>query len=772
MWTHPFPMEAVIMKRYRYLGLFVVVFAIGCATMILPKETVLLSESRYNEMEQLMESRVNDMRTASTFELFHLCLAYSKVKRYDKLFPCLDELQQNIDEGDFLVYGSDNSALTSVLRGEAYMELGDYQKAKEETDRAYRLAKRDNASPELQVYSLTGAALVRALMGDRMAAERLAAELEARTVPENQMTRVSDKNIGLAKIYLALGDYHRALAAIRREQMNQPSTFGKFLVGNEFFTHWELPTEYIKNKCLLETGELAAAKAGYDQLLQTPQTRQNGDLYWLILTDRGRIAVAEGDREKAINLYMTAVEVIEQQRSSISTEASKIGFVGNKQDVYAHLVEQLVEVARFEEAFEYSERAKARALVDMLASKKGFQGGESSDTARLNDLLGELERVEMDSIVQKPEASSQQQAAVRSIVVEIKDEISDTNPELASLVTVNPPNLSEIQQLIPSDETLVEYFGTEDRLFAFVVTREGIRGLKLGATELEKEVDTFRKTLMVRDSKEFKVAGQTLYGVLIQPLEGMLTSKNLTIVPHGALHYLPFNALYAKEGFLIDSYTIRILPSGSVMKFLKGSNEDQAGTILAFGNPNLGDPIYDLPGAEKEAITITRAQPNSKLFTGKQATETSVKRFGEHFRYIHFATHATFHAEKPLTSGLLMAADGENDGTLTVGELYDLRLKADLVALSACETALGKVANGDDVVGFNRGFLYAGARSIVSSLWKVDDQATSILMQDFYKQLRKKNKREALRTAQLKVKNTYNSHPYFWAAFQITGAVE
>lgn len=760
------------MKSYNYLGLLVVMFTIGCAAMVLPKETVLLTESRYNEMEQLMEGRVNDLETASTFELFHLCLAYSKVKRYDKLFPCLEALQQNIDEGDTLVFGNDYSSVVSILRGEAYMELGDYQKAREETDRAYLLAKRGNAPAELKVYSLTGAALVRALMGDRLAAERLAAELEAKPVPLNQMTRVSDKNIGLAKIYLALGDYHRALAAIRREEKNQPSSFNKFLAGQEIFTLWELPTHYIKNKCLLETGELTAARAGYDKLLKIPQTRQSGDLYWLILSDRGRIAVAQGDREKAIDLYMTAVEVIEQQRSSINTEASKIGFVGNKQGVYADLVEQLVESARFEEAFEYTERAKARALVDMLASKRSFQGGESTDTTRLNNLLEELERIEMDSIVQKSEASSQHQAAVRGIVVEITDKISDTNPELASLVTVNPPKLSEIQRLIPSDETLIEYFGTKDKLFVFVVTREGIRGLTLDAPELTEEIDAIRKTLMLRDSKEFKVAGQTLYGELIQPLEGMIASKNLTIVPHGAIHYLPFYALYSGENFLIDNYSIRVLPSGSVMKFLKNSKKDQAGTILAFGNPNLGDPIYDLPGAEKEAIAVTRDQPNSKLFMRGQATETRAKQLGEHFRYVHFATHATFDAEKPLASGLLMTADGANDGVLTVGELYDLRLNADLVALSACETALGKVASGDDVVGFTRGFLYAGARSIVSSLWKVDDQATSILMQEFYKQLQIDDKREALRAAQLKVKNTYNSHPYYWAAFQITGAVE
>jgi CHAT domain-containing protein len=160
------------------------------------------------------------------------------------------------------------------------------------------------------------------------------------------------------------------------------------------------------------------------------------------------------------------------------------------------------------------------------------------------------------------------------------------------------------------------------------------------------------------------------------------------------------------------------------------------------------------------------------LLLRKQATETAIKRFGDQFRYIHFATHGTFDAEKPLSSGLLLSGDKENDGTLTVGELYDLRLPADLVTLSACETALGKVANGDDVVGFTRGFLYAGTSSIVSSLWKVDDQATSILMQQFYKSLKENDKRSALRTAQLKVKDTYNSHPYFWAAFQITGSVQ
>ena len=357
-------------------------------------------------------------------------------------------------------------------------------------------------------------------------------------------------------------------------------------------------------------------------------------------------------------------------------------------------------------------------------------------------------------------------------MVKIKDKISHTNPELASLVSVNPPSLSEIQQLIPSDETLLEYFGTGDKLFAFVVTREGIRGLKLEATGLEKEIDAFRKTLMLRDSNKFKVTGQILYGKLIQPLEGIITSENVTIVPHGALHYLPFNAVFGGDWYLVDKYSIRLLPSASIMIFLKDRSERHKGTLLAFGNPDLGDKSLNLPGAEREARAISKDMPNAVVLLKSQATETAFKSLGGKFRYIHFATHGTFDAEEPLTSGLLMAKDDENDGVLTVGELYDLRLNADLVTLSACETGLGRVANGDDVVGFTRGFFYAGASSIISSLWKVDDQATSMLMVEYYKSLKNNDKRTALRAAQLKIKATYNPHPYYWSAFQINGAVK
>jgi CHAT domain-containing protein len=349
-------------------------------------------------------------------------------------------------------------------------------------------------------------------------------------------------------------------------------------------------------------------------------------------------------------------------------------------------------------------------------------------------------------------------------------------------VSVIPPKVEELLKLIPADETLVEYFAADGQFYAFVLTNKGLKGFKLEGEQVGKDVELFRAYIQTSPEKIRGIKLQTggeqgadksnaLYATLIQPLKDSIKTKNLTIVPHGALHYLPFAALSDGKKYLIDSYNLRVLPSTSVLTFLKDQKSGHAGNLLAFGNPDLNDPSLDLPGAEAESTAIAAKVSGSTLFTKKQATETALKTVGGEYRYVHFATHGTFNPDEPLTSGLLLAADNQNDGTLTVRELYDLNLPADLVTLSACETALGKVANGDDVVGFTRGFLYAGTSSIVSSLWKVDDSATSELMQKFYGGLKKNTKRDALRSAQLYIKDKYNAHPYYWAAFQLTGNV-
>ena len=226
---------------------------------------------------------------------------------------------------------------------------------------------------------------------------------------------------------------------------------------------------------------------------------------------------------------------------------------------------------------------------------------------------------------------------------------------------------------------------------------------------------------------------------------------------------------------------------------------------MVFGNPDLGDARYNLGYAEEEAVTIAKEFSLAKVLLKTEATETAFKKIGGQFTYLHFATHGQFDSNSPLNSRLLLAKDAENDGLLTVGELYSLHLEADLVTLSACETGLGKINSGDDIVGLSRGFLYAGARSIVGSLWSVEDSSTAALMASFYKNLKTMSKVEALRQAQLNLihgsvnsdllarrgiggvgklgetpaakapaqdsasMSISTSHPYFWAPFILVG---
>lgn len=752
---------------------------------MVPKEVTLLSAAKYGELEQYMESKTSAVKKISNMDLWHLCSAYSKAKNYRKLTPCLDEMQDRVNAGNnqIIFFGSpvyDMKIDCPVMRAQAAIELGDYQAAIKDGLTAYQNAKSIEYSviPATKrlwlVQAIDVLGLAYALNGDHELALARARELSGLSTSYPYGIVGYAQKMGAAKIYMTLGDYNHAI----EELMWEGGIVSKALVNavvlatlqiDDIWSFVGLPRAYLTYKALLETGAIIKAKDGFDALLRVPQISENGEIYWMVLYERGRIADMEKEYALAIDLYARAITVIEEQRSTINTEVNKIGFVGDKQAVYRDIVDLLVGQNLYADAFNYAERAKSRALVDMLSFREQFSKTDIKHTSSA-DLIAKLNAAELESKRQDETASTGKANQRRAIAIKIKEEIGKVDPELASLVAVSAPKISEIQQMIPEGETLIEYFGSGDTYYTFIVTRNHIEGTKLRAENLRQKIESFRYNIMINDSTQFKDNGNALYEIIFKPIEEMLSTTNLTIVPHGILHYLPFNALSSKGGYLIDRYKIRILPSASVLKYLKIGDKNRPGGLIVFGNPDLGDLRYDLPFAQDEAINIAKESPNAKVLLREQASETAVKKYGGQFKFVHFACHGTFNTQKPLESGLMLTKDSENDGTLTVGELYGIRLPADLVTLSACETALGKVASGDDVVGFTRGFLYAGTSSIVSSLWKVDDKATSVLMREFYKNLNITDKRNALRSAQLYVRDSHNSHPYYWAAFQITGS--
>lgn len=753
----------------------------GCGAMYSTPMKLGLA-AQYGELERYMEAKYSSVEQANNFDLMYMCTAYSELKRYNKLSVCLDEVQRRIDRGDTdvnelgtkifdltWVYGSLNSRLL--------IEIGEYQKAIIQSQKTIKLIqgiKNYGAVSKRYNYinMLESLGLAYALNGQPKKAENCVSELETINT-SGYLYLTEHKCLSIIKINMALGRYDRARAAFEalknqsqfaEEKAKATFVFSMVLQVGEMWAFTDLPKNYSYYKMLLETGDVTQAKQGYDELLKIPQIKDNGPIYWMILFDRGRIAEQEGNIKQAIGFYGQAVDIIEQQRSTINTEASKIGFVGDKQTVYRHLIEALFSDKQYVSALEYIERSKSRALVDILATKKDF-AIQAGNEKQVRELLAVKEQREQEALVHNELVNA---GNTRSIVIKTNDQLRQQAPELASLISITSLSVSEIQKLIPVDETLVEYYYTDKYLFIFILTSQGLSAVRLDSGHLAEDIKNFRTAIENTSSGAHEQLARHLFSQLIKPIEGSLSSNKLIIVPHGALHYLPFYALHDGKDYLIERYSIRMLPSASMFKYLQRNKSEKPGDILAFGNPDLGDQKYNLVNAENEAVSVSKTLPHSKFFLRKDATETALKKYGEGFSYIHFATHGEFDPDKPLNSALLLAADSVSDGRLTVDKLYSMKLNADLVTLSACETGLGKISNGDDVVGLTRGFLYAGSSSIVASLWKVDDLATSTLMTSFYEALKKMDKREALRLAQLQNKKKY-PHPYYWASFQLTG---
>ncbi|HEX4328906.1 MAG TPA: CHAT domain-containing protein [Burkholderiales bacterium] len=769
--------------------------------------TYLETAGRFADLKSEAEAKLARGAKAEASVLGYLCIAYGKLKQYEKLFACADRLEAIAQAGDvdialdqyvMFISSSDARPLPQVLRARAWFELGDYAKASAAAAQALVILAK---IPERGGTSLYPTARYRmaALEVQTLAASRAGHPAEAAALAL-QLEDVSRPIIGLrmwtwikdnalAQVYMAMGRYQDALKYIpaspasMKVMVSFVNSLGPYAYrGDSTTSILEIPRLVMRGKALAETGKTAEAKSTFDEALASPRIRDMGDLYWVALYERGRLAQAEQQLDAAADYYAKAVEMVELQRSSINTEGSKIGFVGDKQGLYARLVALLLAQGKSAEAFDYVERSKSRALVDMLSGKNNF-AVQGLAPERMNQLLQRLDAPDLP--VPPPEGGKSTQptdapgapladradrSEVRGLIA-ARQEVRAAAPEFSSLVTVGAVPTPEIQALLAADETLVEYYYQGDELVAFVVSRDKLQGVKLEGAGLADKIAGLRKALEDVNSAAWQAPARALHEQLWAPLAPLISSKNVVVVGHGALHYLPFAVLQQPDGgLLIDAYRMHYLPSASVLKYLRAAQGGGQAQLLVFGNPDLGSADYDLKFAEGEARTLAAMVPASRLLVRKEASKANFLSAAGGFSRLHFATHGKFESANPLHSGLFLAGDTPDAGLLTAGELYSTRLDTDLVTLSACETGLGAINSGDDVVGLTRGFLYAGSRSIVASLWSVDDRATGELMTAFYRNLPTMNKDEALRQAQLSTRANF-PHPFFWAAFQLTGRV-
>lgn len=567
---------------------------------------------------------------------------------------------------------------------------------------------------------------------------------------------------------------------------------------------------YALGDLRLSQERLEKAEDLFTRALESARAVYMPEVEWRALRGLGLIRKAKGDRAGAIEHMSAAVEVVESVREGLKVEEFRSGFLTNKMDLYEDMVGLLLDEGRAEDALSYAERSRSRNFLDILA-RQSFELKTDRERRLYGNQRALGREIRSLSIAVRREKDERARAALagklqdrRKGFADLLVEIRAANPQLSSFVSVEVVPVRELAEALGEDVSLVVYYVMEDEVAIWVV-RGGeltVRRVEVDRRRLTEQVRAYRLMVQRRELlDEVRPASQALRDLLLAPVEDAIAGSGAVgIVPHRALHYLSFASLYDGEEFLVERYPLFYAPSASVLARTLGRagarpDEDGAGRralrVLAVGNPAAGDPAYDLPFSEREVESLARDFVDVTLLVGEKATESWVAEHIGEFDVIHLAAHGYFDSVNPLFSALMLAPDtgAGDDGTLELHEVSGLEVNARLVVLSACQSALGDLRAGDELVSLSRAFMYAGTPAIISTLWRVDDVATALLAKHFYRQYTGRRiglsapaeagltgkaglpgKAGALRAAQLQVMNDgKHYHPVYWAGMILTG---
>jgi CHAT domain-containing protein/Tfp pilus assembly protein PilF len=628
-----------------------------------------------------------------------------------------------------------DEAKTLANRGRLHLSL-DAEKACEDLRRALALLEKGGAKAD-KASVLTDLAVAEAQSGDpRKGLVLLNRALKLqRHAGNHRQEAVTLSN--LAWVHGLLGEpeesrrlYRRALALFSGlgERTNQAAT----LVN---LGHIDLQNGAFESAVSAYSRALLLFRAAGER-----STRVTSALHGLSLVFR-RL----GDLDRAKDAAEAALDQIESLRTEPESFELRSSFFASQQDPFADAIDLLMELHRREPAaghdraaLEASERAKARRLLDLLT--------EAGAGSRAGGAL-----------------------------------------------PFQPLPLAEIRERVLDGETLLlELSLGEERSFLWAVTRDRLDTFELPPRRV-LESAARRTHALLADSRRTLARAQAgkavadLSRMLLSPVAGRLEGRRLLFVPDGALHLIPFGSLpWPSAGGepLLARHEIAVLPSASslaAMRWEAAARRPPPGVVAVLADPvfRTRGPFARLPYSRQEARTLLALAPPGERLAALGAAasrETVTSGALERFRIVHFATHAVLDPEHPELSGIALSMVDERgrprEGFLRAHEIYRLRLPADLVVLSACETALGREVRGEGLVGLTQAFFHAGARRVLVSLWPVDDQATAELMRRFYSGLFQKGLRpaEALRQAQDSLRREPRwSPPSYWAGFILQG---
>jgi len=708
------------------------------------------------------------------------------------------------------------------LRGKAaaWLQLGQYDKALEALRQALAFYEEAGAKRE-RIEALQQRGSVHILLGDLASAEkdfRLAME-QAQTIGHPR--GVTSNLIALGELELRRKRHERA-ASLYREALASARAAGErdhiaaSLVELAFVYREQgrfgeamgearealgmaraMGARAIESQALLALadatragGDAKSALDPYESAQEIASDLQDPELGWRIAYGLGQTLEALGRLREAVASYRQAATIIEDVRGRLREERFRAGYIEDKYEVYVALVRLELLLNEPREAFLYAEKLRARSYLELLRRGSPPIRGEAQRQAEV-ELRERIRRLQQILVEEEAKVASEQRAEALAIFHEelaaaeraygdLDVELRRTDPEYAWARDLAVPSTEEIQRRLPEGTALLEYVIGKQTLAIFVLTSSRIQAttVPVSSVDLTARVELLRELVSRESSSEWRKPAESLRRILIEPLEkaGWLRGiHQLYVAPHGILHYVPFALLASSRGeevrYLIDDYVLAHLPAASALVY--GAKEGQSGeALLAIASAGAR-----LAFAEDEVRRIGALFPNDAVVLArKEATERAFKRIAARYDLIHLATHGYLNKLNPLLSGIDLEPDPSEDGRLEVHEIMELRLKARLVTLSACETALGssyftELPAGDDFVGLTRAFLFAGSRSVLASLWKVDDRSTLELMEVFYRERGGAESAGALVAAQRAMRQEKGrySHPYFWAAFVLVG---
>jgi CHAT domain-containing protein len=480
-------------------------------------------------------------------------------------------------------------------------------------------------------------------------------------------------------------------------------------------------------------------------------------------------------------------------------------FVSDRISAYTELVDYLLRLGEVEEAFEVADASRGRALLEHLTTVRRADGNGTAvrSLAEGEELLREIDAlVEMlDEMEEIP--PDERTSADRETVEHLSRKLIESRNKYESLVVQVAERdaatealvigrmggvVSAVQSALDPGEVLLEYLVTPDRLRLFVVTPMRIHSLEssISAADVASRVRLARGLVgnpsFVRE--DYPPVLEGLYQALLGPAvrSGALSeARQLIIVPHGVLSYLPFAALRDEVTgrYLLEDYPLQHLPSAAALPILR-SQETRPRTGYGTIRSNVFVPFPDrFPASDREARTIRSVLHGTSTHRGGRATESVVLKALRGDGIVHLATHGVLNVQNPMFSMLELrpgvSESPTDDGRLEIHELIGERLQSPLVFLSGCETGVGAAwttsfAQGEDYATMAKVFLHAGAKNIVATLWRIEDKGAAVFAERFYRHLERHRPAKALAMAQREmVGDPLYSAPFYWAAYQLSG---